>query len=110
MQKVAVFGNAGGGKSTLSKRLSDITRLPLYALDKLQYQPGGAKVSDEEYRRSHQFMLNQDRWISAIGGSPLNIVSSSSRHEARNRFITCDRQNRFSNFLMNKGDFETDGL
>ncbi|MEG4576075.1 hypothetical protein QUA56_25910 [Microcoleus sp. N3A4] len=30
MKKVAVFGNAGGGKSTLSKRLSEITDLPLY--------------------------------------------------------------------------------
>jgi adenylate kinase family enzyme len=58
-----VFGNAGGGKSTLSKQLSDITGLPLYALDKFQYQAGGAKVSDEEYQRSHYLLLNQDRWI-----------------------------------------------
>ncbi len=42
MKKVAVFGNAGGGKSTLSKRLSEITGLPLYVLDKIQYQSGGA--------------------------------------------------------------------
>lgn len=48
MQKVAVFGNAGGGKSTLSKQLSDITGLPLYVLDKLQYQAGGVKVSEED--------------------------------------------------------------
>jgi adenylate kinase family enzyme len=63
MQKVAVFGNAGGGKSTLSKQLADITGLPLYALDKLQYQVGGAKVSDENYQRSHHLILNQDCWI-----------------------------------------------
>ena len=36
MKKVAVFGNTGGGKSTLSKRLSEITGLPLYALDKIR--------------------------------------------------------------------------
>ncbi len=52
MQKVAVFGNAGGGKSMLSKRLSEITGLPLYVLDKLQYQPGGAEISHEDYLRS----------------------------------------------------------
>nr|WP_242032981.1 hypothetical protein [Coleofasciculus sp. FACHB-129] len=40
MKKVAVFGNAGGGKSTLSKRLSEITGLPLHVLDKIQYQAG----------------------------------------------------------------------
>jgi adenylate kinase family enzyme len=36
MEKIAVFGNTGGGKSTLSKKLSEILDLPLYALDKIQ--------------------------------------------------------------------------
>lgn len=63
MKKVAVFGNAGGGKSTLSKRLSQITGLPLYPLDKIKYQPGGAEVSQEEYQRTHQQILATDQWI-----------------------------------------------
>jgi adenylate kinase family enzyme len=63
MRKVAVFGNAGGGKSTLSKQLSEITGLPLYVLDKLQYQPGGIEVPHEEYLRSHQLILDQGRWL-----------------------------------------------
>ena len=41
MKKVAVFGNAGGGKSTLSKRLAELTGLPLVVLDLIQYKPGG---------------------------------------------------------------------
>jgi adenylate kinase family enzyme len=67
MKKVAVFGNAGGGKSTLSKQLSDITELPLYVLDKLQYQPGGIEVPHEEYLRSHQLILEQEQWIIGFG-------------------------------------------
>jgi adenylate kinase family enzyme len=63
MKKVAVFGNAGGGKSTLSKRLSEITALPLYILDKIQYQSGGAVVPHEDYKRAHQKILANDRWI-----------------------------------------------
>lgn len=63
MKKVAVFGNAGGGKSTLSKKLSEITGLPLHVLDKIQYQPGGVAVSPEEYQRIHQEILNTDQWI-----------------------------------------------
>lgn len=63
MKKVAVFGNTGGGKSTLSKRLSQITGLPLHVLDKIQYQPGGAEVSPEEYRQNHEQILATDRWI-----------------------------------------------
>ncbi|MGK7912052.1 MAG: adenylate kinase [Synechococcus sp.] len=63
MNKVAVFGNTGGGKSTLSKRLSNISGLPLVALDLLQYKPGGDKVSHDEYKAAHERALRQDRWI-----------------------------------------------
>jgi adenylate kinase family enzyme len=63
MKKVAVFGNAGGGKSTLSRKLSEITGLPLYILDKVKYQPGGIEVPDEEYKSIHQKILASDRWI-----------------------------------------------
>jgi len=63
MQKVAVFGNTGGGKSTLSKRLSDITGLPLHILDKIQYRSGGAEVSQVDYKRTHEEILQTDRWI-----------------------------------------------
>ncbi|MEM9272059.1 MAG: adenylate kinase [Cyanobacteria bacterium P01_F01_bin.143] len=63
MKKVAVFGNSGGGKSTLSKRLAELTGLPLVALDLLQYKPGGVKVSDEEYQTIHQKLLQHDEWI-----------------------------------------------
>lgn len=63
MKKVAVFGNAGGGKSTLSKRLSETTGLPLHILDKIQFQSGGAEVPQEEYKRIHQQILATDGWI-----------------------------------------------
>ena len=63
MKKVAMFGNAGGGKSTLSKRLSDITGLPLHVLDKIKYQSGGAEVPYEEYKHTHEKILATDRWI-----------------------------------------------
>jgi adenylate kinase family enzyme len=63
MKKVAVFGNAGGGKSILSKRLSQITGLPLYILDKIQYQSGGIEVPPEDYKRTHETILATDRWI-----------------------------------------------
>lgn len=63
MKKVAVFGNAGGGKSTLSQRLSKLTGLPLYTLDKIKFQAGGVAVSDEDYKRTHQQILATDEWI-----------------------------------------------
>ncbi len=63
MNKVAVFGNAGGGKSTLSKRLADITGLPWVPLDSLQFQPGGGEVSHAEFKAAHDALLQQDQWI-----------------------------------------------
>ncbi|MDB9527664.1 adenylate kinase [Oscillatoria sp. CS-180] len=63
MNKVAVFGNAGGGKSTLSKRLAEITGLPWVPLDSIQYQPGGDKVPHTEFKATHDALLQQDQWI-----------------------------------------------
>ncbi|MEO1132544.1 MAG: adenylate kinase [Cyanobacteria bacterium J06639_1] len=63
MNKVAIFGNAGGGKSTLSKRLAAVTGLPLVALDLLKYDPGGGEVPHEIYKAAHDELLRQDRWI-----------------------------------------------
>ena len=63
MKRVAVFGNAGGGKSTLARHLAGITRLSLHILDKLQFKPGGDAVPREEYLKAHAELLRQDTWI-----------------------------------------------
>jgi adenylate kinase family enzyme len=63
MRRVAVFGNAGGGKSTLAKRLAELTRLPLYVVDTMQWQAGGVAVPHDEYMRLHANLLQQDEWI-----------------------------------------------
>ena len=63
MRRVAVFGNAGGGKSTLARKLSELTRLPLYPLDMIQYRAGGGKVPHDEYLRAHAELLQRDAWI-----------------------------------------------
>jgi adenylate kinase family enzyme len=33
MKRVALFGNTGGGKSTLGRRLAELTSLPLYVVE-----------------------------------------------------------------------------
>ncbi len=63
MKKVAIFGNAGGGKSTLAKRLAEATSLPLYSLDKIKYQAGGEEISHAEYLNIHSDLLKQEEWI-----------------------------------------------
>jgi adenylate kinase family enzyme len=63
MKRVAVFGNAGGGKSTLAKRLAELTRLPLYPLDMIQFRAGGGAVPHQEYLKAHADLLRRDEWI-----------------------------------------------
>lgn len=63
MKRVAIFGNAGGGKSTLARQLADKTGLPLYPLDKIKYRPGGEEVPHEEYLAEHAQILKRDQWI-----------------------------------------------
>ena len=63
LKRVAVFGNAGGGKSTLSKKLAEMTGLPLHVLDKIQFSSGGTELSDENYRHVHHRILDTERWI-----------------------------------------------
>ena len=72
MKRVAVFGNAGGGKSTLARELAAITGLPLTVVDELQYRAGGVKVPDEEYLEAHAALLANDEWIiDGFGGDKL---------------------------------------
>jgi len=63
MKRVAVFGNAGGGKSTLARRLAELTALPLYVVDMMQFRPGGVKVPQHEFLQAHADLLRRDAWI-----------------------------------------------
>ena len=63
VRKVAVFGNAGAGKSTLARKLAELTRLPLYPIDMIQYPGGNTKIPHEEYLRIHSELLGRDAWI-----------------------------------------------
>ncbi len=88
MKRVAVFGNAGGGKSTLARRLAETTGLPLYVLDILQYpegyrrdRAGGGKISDDRYLELHDEILGGTEWI---------IDGYGSLASALERFATAD--------------------
>ena len=50
-----MFGNAGGGKSTVARKLAALTGLPLHVIDMM---PDG-----EEFRKAHAELLRRDAWI-----------------------------------------------
>jgi adenylate kinase family enzyme len=63
MRRVAVFGNAGGGKSTLARRLAELTRLPLHTVDMIKFKAGGEAVPHDEYLKIHADLIRRDEWI-----------------------------------------------
>jgi adenylate kinase family enzyme len=63
MTRVAVIGNAGGGKSTLCRALSQARRLPYFAIDQFQWRPGWQLVPEEEFAAAHDALLVQEAWI-----------------------------------------------
>jgi adenylate kinase family enzyme len=87
LTKVAVIGNAGGGKSTLCRRLSAARQLPLYVVDDLQWRPGWVQTPAEEFRRLHDAILEQERWIIDGWGARACI---EQRFEAADTLILVD--------------------
>ena len=95
MKRIAVFGNAGAGKSTLARRLADLTRLPLYPLDLIQfraarYWPGekdGGKITDETYQAIHADLLQRDEWIIDGYGT---LASTWQRLDAADTLVYID--------------------
>lgn len=63
MKRVAVFGNAGGGKSTLARRVAELKRLPFYPLDLIQFKAGGGKIPHEQYLKAHADLLRREEWV-----------------------------------------------
>ena len=63
MEKVLVIGCPGAGKSTLARRLHDLTGLPLYHLDLIWHLPDRSHVPQEVFDRCLSEILAKERWI-----------------------------------------------
>lgn len=63
MRKLAVLGNAGGGKSTLSRRLARELQIPYFSVDAIIWNSATEKAPGEEVCRIHSFWLTKDSWI-----------------------------------------------
>lgn len=62
-KKIIVIGSPGAGKSTLSRRLKEITGLPLYYLDMINHKPDRTTVSREEFDLRLNEIIKKDEWI-----------------------------------------------
>lgn len=87
MKRVAIFGNAGGGKSTLARELASITGLPLHVLDLMQFRKGGTPVPEAEYLERHARTIEGEEWIiDGFGG----VEAAWARFERADTLIHVD--------------------
>jgi adenylate kinase family enzyme len=63
MGRVAIIGNAGGGKTTLSLKLGKRQGLCVYPLDKIQWKPHWQPAPLSEVREKHDEILSTEKWI-----------------------------------------------
>lgn len=63
MKKIIVIGCPGGGKSTFSRRLNQLTNIPIVYLDMIYHRPDKTTVSREQFDIKLQQILEWEEWI-----------------------------------------------
>lgn len=63
MERIAVIGNSGGGKSSLARALAAQQRLPYVEADALLWRPGWTLVPTADYERAHAQAIAAPRWV-----------------------------------------------
>ncbi len=80
--KIAVIGNGGGGKTTLSRRLGELHQLPVTHVDSIQFIPGMQIRPLDETRKILGEIASQDNWL-IDGFGPLDMIEK--------RFLLADK-------------------
>jgi adenylate kinase family enzyme len=63
MQRIAVIGNGGGGKSTLARALGQHLRIPVHEVDEVQWLAGWRRAPLDEVAQTLDAWAAQDSWI-----------------------------------------------
>jgi len=63
MKRVVILGRGASGKSTLARRLGEITGLPVIELDKVFWRPSLAAMPREEWKLVQEKLVAKDAWI-----------------------------------------------
>lgn len=63
MKRVSVIGSPGAGKSTLARKLHELTGIPVIHLDREFWKPGWVEPDKEEFRSRIQDRYQEEEWI-----------------------------------------------
>ena len=62
-RRIAIIGNAGGGKSVLARQLGDALGLPVHSVDDAQWLPGWQPARPDDLAALHASWLARPAWI-----------------------------------------------
>ena len=63
MERVAVVGAGGGGKTTFARELGEATGLPVVHLDEHFWSPGWVEMPRDRWQEVQRGLFSGDRWI-----------------------------------------------
>ncbi len=63
MYKIIVIGCPGSGKSTFSRKLHELTDIPLYHLDMMYWNPDRTTVDKSVFRERLSIVMQNEQWI-----------------------------------------------
>jgi adenylate kinase family enzyme len=87
ISRIAVVGNSGGGKTTLSRSLSQIHQSPLTHVDTIQFLPGMVIRPLDETRKTLREITNHEKWL-IDGFGPLDLIEE--RFQLADRIVFVD--------------------
>jgi adenylate kinase family enzyme len=63
MQRVVILGRGGAGKSTLARRVGQVSDLPVVELDALFWQPGPTAADPAQWTERQRELVRREAWI-----------------------------------------------
>lgn len=81
MQRIAIVGNGGAGKTWLANRLGRLLDLPVTHLDDLRYADDRTTVADDSFTAQQQAITAGDRWIidgNSLASMPIRLARADT--------------------------------
>ncbi len=63
LQRIAIYGGSGSGKTHFSKKLGDKLDIPVYHLDDIFHGPNWKQLNTKDFRTRINEITSQDKWI-----------------------------------------------